>query len=121
MKYIISESRLEETILNYFDELFDIDDVNWTHPYDEFDDGTEGEDENRIEFYKGDYSEEDTIFRYYKCDYFATYSEARENCPMLQVERDYENTLDSYFGDNWREPFKKWFWDNFDLRIKMFL
>ena len=121
MKYIISESKLEKTIINYFDEIFPVDEIYSTHPYDEFDDGTEGEDENRIEFYKGDYGDEDTVFRYYLCDYFATYSEARQNCPMLQVERDYENTLDAYFGDSWREPFKKWFWDNFDMKIKMFL
>jgi hypothetical protein len=53
MKYVITESKLEETIMNYFDELFNIQDLNWTHPY-EYDDesGEEGDDENRIEFYK---------------------------------------------------------------------
>jgi hypothetical protein len=121
MRYIISESKLEETIINYFDELFSVDDINSTHPYEEFDDGTEGEDENRIEFYKGDYGDEDTCFSYYKCDYFTPYSGARENCPMIQVEKKYERILDGYFGDTWREPFKKWFWETFDLRIKMFL
>jgi hypothetical protein len=62
MKYIITESKFEKTIMNYFDELFDIENLNWTHPYDILDDetGEEGEDENRIEFYIGDYNEDDT-------------------------------------------------------------
>ena len=31
MKYIITESKLDETITNYLDNLFDIDDINWTN------------------------------------------------------------------------------------------
>ena len=82
MKYVITESKLEETIMNYFDELFDIQDLHWTHPY-EYDDesGEEGDDENRIEFYKGDYSDMDTCFRYYKCGYFNPGSPSQEICP----------------------------------------
>lgn len=118
MKYLITESKLEETIMNYFDELFDIQDLNWTHPY-EYDDelGEEGDDENRIEFYKGDYSD-DTCFRYYKCGYFNPGSPAQEICPEVSVEHPYSATLTGYFGDMWQEPFKKWIKINFDLPVK---
>jgi hypothetical protein len=56
MRYVITESRIEEAITDYLDELFDIENLNWTHPYDYDDEtGEEGEDENRVEFYIGDY------------------------------------------------------------------
>ena len=119
MKYLITESKLEETIMNYFDELFDIQDLNWTHPY-EYDDeaGEEGDDENRIEFYKGDYSDMDTCFRYYKCGYFNASSPSQEICPEVSAEHPYSATLTGYFGNMWQEPFKKWIKINFDLPVK---
>jgi hypothetical protein len=120
MKYVITESKLEGTIMNYLDELFDIDDLHWTHPYD-YDDETEeeGEDENRIEFYIGDYEGTDEgCFRYYFCDYFNQGSPARDICPIISLESQYTETLNSYFGDMWQEPFKKWIKLNFDLIVK---
>jgi len=121
MKYIITESKFEKTIMNYFDELFDIENLNWTHPYDTLDDetGEEGEDENRIEFYIGDYNEDDAgCFRWYDCEYFNVGSPARDKCPELFVGEFYGVTLDGYFGDMWHEPFKKWIKLKFDLPIK---
>jgi hypothetical protein len=121
MKYIITESKFEKTIMNYFDELFDIENLNWTHPYDTLDDetGEEGDDENRIEFYIGDYNGDDTgCFRWYDCEYFNVGSPARDLCPELFVENFYGVTLDGYFGDMWHEPFKKWIKLKFDLPIK---
>ena len=120
MKYLITESKLEGTIMNYLDELFDIQDLHWTHPY-EYDDetGEEGDDENRIEFYIGDYEGTDEgCFRYYFCDYFLSYSSARDLCPIISLESQYTETLNSYFGDMWQEPFKKWIKLNFDLSVK---
>jgi len=120
MKYIITESKLEETIISYFDELFDIQDLHWTHPYD-YDDETEeeGEDENRIQFYIGDYQGTDEgCFRCYFCDYFHPFSGAVDECPIISLESQYTDTLNSYFGDRWHEPFKKWFTKNFDLPVK---
>jgi hypothetical protein len=120
MKYIITESKLEGTIINYLDELFDIQDLHWTHPYDYDDEtGEEGEDENRIEFYIGDYEGTDEgCFRYYFCDYFNQGSPARDICPIISLESQYTETLNSYFGDMWQEPFKKWIKLNFDLPVK---
>jgi hypothetical protein len=120
MKYIITESKLEETIMNYFDEIFDIQDLHWTHPYDILDDETEeeGEDENRIEFYIGDYADEETCFRWYACNYFNHGSPARDLCPELFVENPYATALNGYFDDMWKEPLKKWIKFYFDLPVK---
>jgi len=119
MKYIITESRLEETITNYLEELFDVDNINYTVPYEYNDDtGEEYDDDTRMEFYIGDYGDDDTCFRYYFCEYFDEGSEARELCPIVNVEFPYDERLNAYFGDKWVGPFKKWFYKNFDLPVK---
>jgi hypothetical protein len=120
MKYLITESKLEESILYYIDELFDITDINWTNPpeYDE-ETGEEWDDDNRVVFYIGDYEGEDYgCFYWYACDYFDPNSPASEKCPMVSVEVQYEKQLNSYFGDLWKEPFKKWFKEHFELPVK---
>ena len=119
MKYVITESRLEETITNYFDEIFDVDNIHYTVPYEYNDDtGEEGDDDTRMEFYIGDYENDDTCFRYYTCEYFTRDSYARGICPTVSLENEYENTLNGYFGDKWKEPFKKWFKFHFDLPVR---
>lgn len=120
MKYIITESKLDETITNYLNELFDVDDISWTNPI-EYDDetGEEWDDENRVIFYIGDYDGEDEgCFYWYDCDYFYPESSARDICPTVNLEYQYENQLNGYFGDMWHEPFKKWFTQYFKLPVK---
>ena len=118
MKYIISESQLEKVIIDYFDEIFPIEEIHWTHPYQEFDDGSEGEDFNRVEFYRGNYEDENTVFRWYDCEYFAWFSQLRERCPIVSLEYPYQNTLEGYFGDSWMLPFKNWFEQKFEFKVK---
>lgn len=119
MKYIITESKLEETITNYLYELFDVDNINYTVPYEYNDEtGEEGDDDTRMEFYIGDYENDDTCFRWYACEYFTPFSHASTICPTVSLEYDYERTLNGYFGDKWKEPFRKWFIHNFDLPCK---
>ena len=120
MKYLITESKLEESILYYIDKLFDITDINWTHPLDyDLETGEEWDDDNRVVFYIGDYEGEDEgCFYWYSCDYFNPNSPASEKCPMVSVEVQYEKQLNAYFGDLWKEPFKKWFKEHFDLPVK---
>lgn len=120
MKFIITESRLEETIINYLDELFDVDNINYFNPY-EYDDetGEEYDDETRVEFYIGDYEDGDNdIFQWYDCKYFYEDSEPRNRCPLVVVDHPYDDTLKAYFNDKWEEPFKKWFTKNFNLPVK---
>lgn len=120
MRYIITESRLEENILHYINELFDVNDINWTNPIEDDDEtGEEWEDDNRIVFYVGDYEGDDGgCFYWYACDYFNPNSPASKNCPMVSVELEYKKQLDGYFGDLWHEPFKKWFKEHFELPVK---
>jgi hypothetical protein len=121
MRYVITESKLESVIMTYLDDIFDVDDINWTNPYDIIDDetGEEGDDESRILFYIGDYNgDEDGCFMWYGCEYFDDGSKAKELCPIVQLEHPYDIKLDGYFGDKWHEPFKKWFTNHFELSVK---
>ena len=120
MKYIITESRLEENILHYINEIFDVNDIHSTNPL-EYDDetGEEWEDENRVVFYIGDYEGEDEgCFYWYDCEYFTPNSPVSEKCPMVSVEIEHKKQLDGYFGDLWHGPFKKWFKEHFELPVK---
>ena len=120
MKYIITESRLEENILHYINEIFDVNDIHSTNPL-EWDEetGEEWEDENRVVFYIGDYEGEDEgCFYWYDCEYFTPNSPVSEKCPMVSVEIEHKKQLDGYFGDLWHGPFKKWFKEHFELPVK---
>jgi hypothetical protein len=120
MKYIITESKLEQTIMNYFDEIFDVENIKYINPLeDDYETGEEWEDENRLEFYLGDYYDDDnSCFKWYDCGYFNDDSSAQNICPTVSVESPYVNSLNGYFGDMWQEPFKKWIKVNFDLPVK---
>jgi hypothetical protein len=120
MKYLITESKLENTITNYLNELFDIDNINMTHPIEDnevTDDWSE--DENRVLFYIGDYDNDDdkTCFRWYGKMYFDNLF-LRERAPLVYIEHGYAQKLNGYFGDLWHEPFKKWFRYHFEYPIK---
>lgn len=120
MKYLITEEKLKSVITNYLDEIFPFEEINWHHPYDYNDEtGEEGEDEDRIEFYIGDFHEGDgTCFRWYDCDYFNSGSPAQDICPTVALEYEYSKVLNGYFGETWEEPFRKWFIEKFDLPVK---
>ena len=119
MRYIITESKLDQIITDYLNDLFSLDNVHHTNPT-EYDDetGENYDDDTRVEFYLGDYENEDTIFKWYDCEYFYPDSQAQTICPTVVVEHPYDDRLIAYFGDKWEEPFKKWFTENFDLPVK---
>ncbi len=39
-------------------------------------------------------------------------------CPLLEVEPEYKNTLNKIFGNTWKEPFKKWVYNQFGETVK---
>lgn len=120
MKYIIAESKLDQVIINYLNELFPLDNVHHTNPT-EYDDetGENYDDDTRVEFYLGDYEDGDNdIFKWYDCEYFYEDSDPRNRCPLVVIDHPYDDTLTGYFGDKWEEPFKKWFTENFNLPVK---
>jgi len=122
MKIIITESKINTIISKYLDKMFN--DIHYTYGYD--DDGNEVD--NAIEFYVGDFDDDDTIFRWYSEDYWdVDYGSHTLN---LQNKKDESPILDVYdnneliiglidtFGDLWKEPLIKWFEDKFDLPVK---
>ena len=121
MKYIITESSLDKVIKKYLNDMFDSEDLNYVSPYD-FDDetGEEGEDENHIIFYIGDYDEDNSAFEWYDCEYFYEDSPQRQNqtCPVVIVKHPYDDDLSDTFGeDSWQEAFKQWMMEKYDLPV----
>ena len=124
MKYVITESRLNNTIIDYLNQMYDVDDINWTNPYEyNSQTGEEYEDPNVIDYYRGDYGgpyDSDFVFRWIDPEYYAggDYVGLQKKCPILEVHDIEGETLDAYFGNHWHEPFKIWFTENFRLPVK---
>jgi hypothetical protein len=121
MKYIITESSFDKVVKKYLNDMFDSEDLNYVSPYD-FDDetGEEGEDENHIIFYIGDYDEDNSAFEWYDCEYFYEDSPQRQNqtCPVVMVNHPYDDDLSDTFGeDSWQEAFKQWMMEKYDLPV----
>lgn len=120
MKYIISESRLNDAMLKVFNQYINLDELQYYHPVEETEDGEEYDDINRTAFYLGENPlDGDDILTYYECDYFDDDAvEAKQNCPMLVLNSNIVDTFDSIFGEHWREPFIKWINYYLDLNTK---
>jgi hypothetical protein len=118
MKFIITESRMNKIITDYFDEIFNLAEINWTHPLVEDEFSEEYEDTLRTLFYYGSEFDDDVVFRYYDKGYFREGSRGDMESPILFIEGEPGFNLNGYFGDNWHEPFKLWFRENFGLNIK---
>lgn len=128
MKYIITESKLEEIIVNYLNKMYDVNNINWKYPL-ENDEETDDwdEDPNRRYFYKGDDEYDDRIFLWYDKEYWNvekikmndTVRNYYEKSPALDFENRNDLTiLNGYFGDKWVPVFKKWFEDHFGVPVK---
>lgn len=115
MKYIITESKLNQTVKNYLNNTLDVENINWTYLTDEW-----GDEQDAIEFYLGDYMDDETLFRLYNESYWTENSDWRkELSPMLYIEdQELLNSLEGYFNDNWKEGFKEWFIETFKLPVK---
>ena len=103
--------------------MFDVENINFTNPY-EYDEesGEEYEDPDRIQFYFGDYGDEDYVFLWYDRGYWGDESESyyayKENSPILEIEEPYVSQLNGMFADKWFKPFKEWFRENFEVPVK---
>jgi hypothetical protein len=123
MKYIITESKLNEYILSVIEEMFPVDDINYTEAYD--DDGNP--DDTAYVFYLGDYENDEVIFRWYSKDYWDGPDESTgdyriRQSPLLVFE-DYNTfyEINSMFQNLWKPVFIKWFYESFSLPIKTIL
>jgi hypothetical protein len=109
MKYSITESKLESTIYAYINDLFE--DLHFTAYED--DDGNEMD--SALNFYFGDYGDDERAFYWYDADYF---DNDCEWCPIAEFSSDLENKLNSLFDDKWHTPFKKWIQKKYNLKVK---
>ena len=124
MKYIITESRLNQAIYEYLDEMFPEDQMNLEHPleYDEEED-EDFEDKCRILFTIGDMNDGEEAFRYYDKCYWSekapNYLRLLEtyNPPYLYIEQPFGNLLRGMFGNHLDEPFKEWFTNRYKLPL----
>lgn len=125
MKIIITESKLNQAVIDYLNETYDTNNIGWTYGIDDWG----NEVDYAISFYQGDYDEDDTLFRWYGEDYWdsedtESYSnerrqEMKDKSPILSFEdTNTLNTLNGYFNDKWRRPFIDWFWDKFNIPVK---
>jgi len=118
MKYIITESKLDEVITNYLDELFDVKNIDYTQmPVYDDEDGWNA-NENVVVFYFGEWGDGETCFTWYGKQYWIKSRNMSHKCPVVDIEREYYNQLNGYFNDKWKEPFKKWFTANFEYPVK---
>lgn len=117
MKYLITESQFESAILAQFDLLFEKDNLNYTHPYELSDEGEEYEDDQRIDFYIGNYGDDETVFHWYGKNYFSYTTKWKKYSPLLDVSKKYSDILNGLFGKKWYGPLKYWVKKNFDIDV----
>jgi hypothetical protein len=124
MEYIIKESKLFNAIYQYIDGSYDVDKIDFFNP-ETYDEDWEKDTENPhiIEFYNkeydGDYDENGMLFVHIVKEYYKDEPSRKSfiNQTPILIVNDY-GTLESMFGEYWKEPFKKWFKNKFKLPIK---
>lgn len=125
MKIIITESKLNQAVIDYLNETYNTNNIYWEYGIDDWG----NEVDYAMKFYQGDYDEDDTVFRWYGEDYWdsedtESYSnerrqEMKDKSPILSFEdTNTLNTLNGYFNDKWHRPFIDWFGDKFNIPVK---
>jgi len=123
MKYLLKESQLDDAIKRQLDNMFDVPNINWIYgtQYDN-ETGRSYEDTSAMEFYYGDYYDEDIVFRWYDTSYWDenpdNYIKYTSNSPIVFIDEPYQSNLNNLFGNMWYKPFKEWFKENFELSVK---
>jgi hypothetical protein len=118
MKYIITESQKQiifDKIYDYIEDLLpsnmsvgyfdDMEEVNFPEKISHID---------SIAFYNDDYDRQFTIYleNYWMDNQFGMIR--KKESPILSIdEPDIKSQLNGFFGNQWREPFLKWFYHNY--------
>lgn len=115
MKIIIKEDKLDDFILKYINDYFDVDNIHFTH----FEDRDGNPIGSAIEYYLGDYGDDHTLFRLYMKDYWKGDSRFQYLSPILYIEdNSFVNEMNSLFNERWEPIFKKWFKENSGEDVK---
>jgi hypothetical protein len=129
MKYLITESKLDDVIYNYIDELFAAENgTTEIHKLESINqDGENIEDVYDIvnDDYYDDNNGGDYLFTWAGKKYYENHAHqsfgARlvDEAPIVEINDGGKvRNLDSYFGNLWKPVFIKWFKDKVNLPIK---
>jgi hypothetical protein len=129
MKYLITESKLDDVIYNYIDELFVAENGSTEiHKLESINqDGENIEDVYDIvnDDYYDDNNGGDYLFTWAGKKYYENHAHqsfgARlvDEAPIVEINDGGKvRNLDSYFGNLWKPVFIKWFKDKVNLPIK---
>lgn len=129
IQYFKTEKPSSETYYQVFDEIFQPDDIQLEYEiiYNEDEYGNESEevDETHMIFNKVDQygdAEDYQIMNWYGVGYWDDNEQGHimntTKAPYLDIDRDYLDQLNILFGSKWKNPFKIWFEDRFDLKVK---
>ena len=132
--YFKTEKPSSEIYYQVFDEIFQPDDIQLEYEtiYGVDEDGYEDidkdvSDETHMIFNKVDqdgdnYGDPYQIMNWYDVGYWDDNEQGRimntTKAPYLDIDRDYLDLLNVLFGVKWKGPFKKWFEDRFELKVK---
>jgi hypothetical protein len=130
--YFKTEKPLSETYYQVFDGIFQPDDIQLEFEtiygvdedgYEDIDKDTS--DETHIIFNKVDQygdAEDYQIMNWYGVGHWDDNEQGRimntTKTPYLDIDRDYLELLNVLFGSKWKGPFKIWFEDRFNLKVK---
>ena len=134
MKYIITESKLDQVIYDYLDELFAAGNGNTDILTLQTIDVDNEDVEGSYDFVNDDYYEGDnqeylfslTTAEYYKTIHpkYITQHELEtlsNESPIVGIyDKDKLNQLNSYFGELWGPVFIKWFEEHTGLKVHGF-
>jgi hypothetical protein len=111
MKYILTESKLDDIVKRYLDFNYNLKEIHFTHTEFNQEGDYVGEIEDTGEYYFGDYGDDDIFARKYGYEYFNPRKGEPEDYPKLVLETQYDRELDEMFSyrDLWEKPFIEWF------------
>ena len=129
MKYLITESKLDDVIYNYIDELFAAENGSTEiHKLESINqDGENIEDVYDIvnDDYYDDNNGGDYLFTWAGKKYYENHAHQSfgtrlvDEAPIVEINDGGKvKNLDSYFGNLWKPVFIKWFKDKVNLPIK---
>ena len=121
---MIDENKLDGMVIKFLDQYFKDTEIKKVNDSDVVY-GPDGYEEkiklDAVIYYEGEFDQDVFIFKLYRENYWSDKTEAgklrRSLSPILAVDDDIKESLDSLFNDNWKSGFKKWFKHNFDEDI----
>ena len=128
MKYLITESKLDDVIYNYIDELFAAENgTTEIHKLESI--NQDGENiEDVYDIVNDDYYDDnggDYLFTWSGKKYYENHAHQSfgrrlvDEAPIVEINDGGKvRNLDSYFGNLWKPVFIKWFKDKVNLPIK---